>query len=145
MKHLVEQTGQGEAFVIDSAGTHSDELGSPVYPNTRRVLEREGIACGDHRARLLSRRDYERFDVLVAMDQANLRDIRHICNGDPEGKVCLLLDCAGRPGESVADPWYTRDFDRTFRDVMEGCQGLLRRWEQGERRPNTGPGQRCNR
>ena len=125
MKHLVRQRGKGGAYYIDSAGTHSDELGNPVYPNTRRVLEREGIPCGGHRARLLNHRDYEEFDVILAMDQANLRDIRRKCDGDPEGKVHLLLDYAGRPGESVADPWYTRDFDVTFRDVLAGCQGLL--------------------
>ena len=125
MKHLVEQMGKGGEYYIDSAGTHRDELGNPVYPNTRRVLEREGIRCGGHRARLLTERDYEEFDVILAMDQANLRDIRRRCGGDPAGKVRLLLDYAGRPGESVADPWYTRDFDTTFREVLAGCEGLL--------------------
>ena len=126
MKHMTERAGWGSEFFIDSAGTHSDALGSPVHPNTRRTLEREGIVCGGHRARLLTHQDYELFDLIVAMDTANLRNIRRQCKGDPEGKVRLLLDYVGRPGESVADPWYTGDFDTTFRDVWAGCEALLK-------------------
>ena len=69
-------------------------------------------------------RDYERFDLLIGMDKANLRNMTRICGGDPEGKLRLLMDYTTCPGE-VADPWYTGDFETTYRDVLEGCQGLL--------------------
>ena len=82
------------------------------------------MPCGDHRARQLTRRDYADFDLLIGMDDANLRNMRRMLGGDPDGKLHLLLDYTGRPG-SIADPWYTGDFDDTWRDVLEGCQGLL--------------------
>ena len=82
------------------------------------------MPCGDHRARQLTRRDYADFDLLIGMDDANLRNMRRMLGGDPDGKLHLLLDYTGRPG-SIADPWYTGNFDDTWRDVLEGCQGLL--------------------
>lgn len=83
------------------------------------------ITLEDHRARQMTPADYERYDWIVAMDRANLRNIRRIIGGDPHGKVRLLLDFADRPGEEVADPWYTGDFDAAWQDVIRGCGGLL--------------------
>jgi len=125
-KHLTRQQGWEGEFHVVSAATSTEELGNPVHPGTRRKLAQMGIPCGDHRARQLRREDYQKFDLFIGMDDANLRNMRRMLGGDPEGKVHALLDFADRPGESIADPWYTGNFDVTFADVMAGCQGLLR-------------------
>ena len=124
-KYLARQQGLEAAFFVDSAATSTEELGNPVHPGTRRKLAQMGIPCGDHRARQLRKDEYGKFDLLVGMDEANLRNMRRILGGDPEGKIHGLLDYAGRPGESIADPWYTGNFDETYEDVLAGCQGLL--------------------
>lgn len=125
MKALVRKAGLEEKFQIASAATSTEEIGNPVYPPARRELERHGIDCGGKTARQLTARDYESYDLLVGMDGANLRNMRRICGGDPEGKISLLLDYTDRPGD-VADPWYTGDFEATWRDVSEGCARLLK-------------------
>ena len=125
MKHLLRQNGLENEFFIDSAATSTEEIGNNVHPGTRRKLAREGIFCGDHRARQLRREEYDRFDLLIGMDAANLRNMHRMLGGDPRGKIHALLDYAGRPGQSIADPWYTGNFDETYDDVLAGCQGLL--------------------
>ena len=125
MKDLVKKAGVAAQFHIESAATSREELGNPVYPPARRKLAEHGIACEGHAARQLTQRDYGKYDLLIGMDSANLRDMHRICCGDPEGKLSLLMDHTGRPG-SVADPWYTGDFEATWQDVLAGCQGLLR-------------------
>ena len=126
MKDLVEKAGLEAEFEIASAATSTEEIGNPVYPPARRKLAEHGIGCAGHAARQLQREDYDRWDYLVGMDRGNLRDMNRICGGDPWGKLSLLLDYTGRPGE-VADPWYTGNFDRTWEDVDAGCRGLLAR------------------
>ena len=125
MKDLVKKAGLAAQFHIESAATSTEEIGNPVYPPARRKLAEHGISCAGHAAHQLTREDYDRWDLLIGMDGANLRNMRRICGGDPAGKLRLLLDCADRPGE-VADPWYTGDFETTWRDVLAGCRGLLR-------------------
>lgn len=112
MKDLVKKAGLAAQFHIESAATSAEEIGNPVYPPARRKLAEHGISCAGHAARQLTREDYDRWDLLIGMDGANLRNMRRICGGDPAGKLRLLLDCAGRSGE-VADPWYTGDFETT--------------------------------
>ena len=126
MKDMVKKAGLEHRFEIASAATHTDELGSPVYPPARRKMAEHGIGCGGKTARLLRDDDYARWDLLIGMDQANLRNMRRIFGGDPENKIRLLLDYAGRC-EEVADPWYTGDFEATWQDVSEGCRALLER------------------
>ena len=123
MKDLVKKAGLSPRF-IDSAATSREEIGNPVYPPARRKLAEHGVPCGGHAARQLTGGDYAEYDLLIGMDQANLRNMRRICGGDPEGKLHLLLDYTGSPGD-VADPWYTGDFEATWRDVLAGCRGLL--------------------
>ena len=125
MKKLVKEAGLEEDFYIESAACTREELGNPVYPPARRKLAEHGIDCTGKTARLLTRGDYARFDLWIGMDAENLWDMRRICGGDPEKKLHLLMEYAGRPGTEVADPWYTRDFDATWRDVEDGCRGLL--------------------
>ncbi len=123
MKDMVKKAGLEEQFQIDSAATSTEEIGNPVYPPARRKLAEHGISCGGKTARQLKRQDIEQYDLLIGMDRANLRNMRLIC-GDAPDKLHLLLDYTSRPGE-VADPWYTGDFEATWRDVEEGCRGLL--------------------
>jgi len=125
MKHLVKKAGVEGEFYIDSAATSTEEIGSGVHHGTRRKLAQVGIPCGDHRARQVRWEDYQKFDRIIGMDDANRRNLLQMLKGDPEGKVSLLLDYTCRPG-AIADPWYTGDFDETYRDVLEGCEGLLR-------------------
>ena len=124
MKDLVQKAGLEHAFSIASAATSTEEIGNPVYPPARRKLAQHGIGCAGHAARQLRRNDYDRYDYLIGMDSANLRNMHRICGGDPAGKISLLLDWTDRPG-SVADPWYTGDFEATWQDVLEGCRNLL--------------------
>ena len=124
MKDLVQKAGLDGQLAIASAATSTEEIGNPVYPPARRKLAEHGIRCDGKRARQLRRDDYTRYDLLIGMDRANVRNMERICGGDPEGKLHLLLEYTARPGE-VADPWYTGDFQATWEDVEAGCTGLL--------------------
>ena len=126
LKDMVQKRGLEGQFHIDSAATSRDEIGNPVYPPARRKLNENGIFCDGHCARQVTRACYEWYDMLICMDEANMRNTRRITGGDPLGKISLLLDHTARPGSEVADPWYTGNFDLTWRDVVEGCKGLLR-------------------
>ena len=125
MKDMVHKRGLDDRFEIASAATSWEEIGNPVYPPARRKLAQHGISCGGHHARQMTREDYDRYDHIIGMDHANIRNILRITGGDPEGKVSLLLDHTARAGQEVADPWYTGDFDETWQDVSAGCAGLL--------------------
>ena len=124
LKELVRRRGVQDDFEIASAAVSSEEEGNGLYPPARRKLAEHGISCAGKTARQFIRRDYERYDLLIVMDGANLRNIRRICGGDKAGKVHLLLEYTGCPRD-VADPWYTGDFDAAWRDVLAGCRGLL--------------------
>ena len=124
MKDMVEKAGLSKEIRVASAATTTDGIGNPVYPPARRKLVEHGIGCEGKTARQMRWPDYERYDLIIGMDQENLRDLRRICLDDPEGKIHLLMDYTDRPGD-VADPWYTRDFEATWRDVEEGCRALL--------------------
>ncbi|MGN0978720.1 MAG: low molecular weight protein-tyrosine-phosphatase [Candidatus Avoscillospira sp.] len=124
MKDLVKKAGLTTQFQIASEATSREEIGNPVYPPARRKLAEYGISCSGHAARQLINSDYEEYDLLIGMDKANLRDMYRICGGDFADKMHLLMDFTDRPGD-VADPWYTDDFEATWRDVLSGCQGLL--------------------
>ena len=124
MKSLVQEAGLGDNFLIESAATSAEEIGNPVYPPAWRKLAEHGIGCQGKTARQMTRSDYARYDLLVGMDSRNIRNMLRICGGDPEGKISMLMDYPRRPGDG-ADPWYTGDFDATWRDVQEGCRGLL--------------------
>ena len=131
MKDLVQKAGLAAKFHIESAATSREEIGNPVYPPARRKLAEHGISCAGHAARQLTKRDYDTFDLLIGMDRANLQNMRRICGGDPEGTLSLLLEHAGRSGD-VADPWYTGDFEATWRDALEGCEALLKELRRGK-------------
>ena len=126
MKDMVRRNHLENRFGIASAATSREELGSPVYPPASGKLAEHGIACAGHRARQMTRADYDDYDLIVCMDRRNIRNALRITGDDPEQKIVLLLDYAGRPGEEVADPWYTGDFDATWDDITSGCEGLLK-------------------
>ena len=126
MKDLVKKAGLEGKFHIESAATSTEEIGNPVYPPARHKLAEHGIDCTGKTARQLTRADYDRYDLLVGMDRANLRNMDRLCGGDPDSKIHLLMEFAGRPKAEVADPWYTGDFEATWQDVLEGCRGILR-------------------
>ena len=128
LKDLAAKAGLADRFHIESAATSTEEIGNPVYPPARRKLAQHGIDCAGKTARQLTAADYGRFDLLLSMDRANIRNMTRICGGDPQGKIHLLMEYTGHPGREVADPWYTGDFDATWDDVLAGCQGLLQQY-----------------
>ena len=129
MKDLVNKAGLSDSFEIASAATSSEEIrggrGNPVYPPARKKLKEHGIDPGGKRARKTTREDYQYYDYLIGMDNVNIRYMKRIYGGDPQGKLSLLLDYCGRTGQEVADPWYSGDFETTWRDVLQGCTALL--------------------
>ena len=124
-QHMVNQQNIASKFYIDSAATSTEEIGNGVHPGTRRKLAQVGIPCGNHRAVQLTKKDYEEYDYLIGMDSANIRNIGRIVGFDIDNKVYKLLDFTNNPRD-IADPWYTGNFDRTYEDIIEGCEGLLK-------------------
>lgn len=124
MRDMVKKAGRSAEFYIESAATSTEEEGNPVYPPAKAMLKQHGIDCMGKTARQMKKSDYDKFDLIIGMDSSNLRNMQRICGGDPEGKMSLLMSHTNRPGD-VADPWYTRDFSATWRDVNDGCRALL--------------------
>ena len=124
MKRLVKEKGLQDQFEIASAATSTEEMGNPVYPPARRKLAEHGIGCEGKTARQMTREDYRYYDRIIVMDRNNLRNLRRLLGEDTGHKITLLMDYTARPGE-VADPWYTGDFEATWKDVLEGCEGLI--------------------
>ena len=124
LQHLVNQRGLADLFHIDSAATSREEIGNSPHYGTVRKLQQVGIPVIPHHAVQMTRQDYLDYDYLIGMDTANIRNMNAIAGGDPQGKIYKLLSFAGE-GRDVADPWYTGDFDATYRDVMAGCEGFL--------------------
>ena len=125
MKEIVKNADLQERIYVESAATSTEELGNPVYPPARRIMAQHGIDCKNKTARQITRADYADFDYIVAMDERNIRNMRYFFGNDPENKVSLLLAWANENRE-VADPWYTGDFEATWRDVNLGCNALLK-------------------
>ena len=124
MKDIVEKAGLSHEFEIASAATSTYEIGNPVYPPARQKLAEHGIDCKGKTARQITKKDYDYYDYIVAMDQCNIRNLKNMLSNDPQGKISLLMDYTSRPAD-VADPWYTGDFQATWDDVSEGCKALL--------------------
>ena len=125
MKDIVKKAGMEEKFYIQSRATHRDEIGADTYWGTKDKLDKEGIPYTKRKATLMTKEDYDKYDYILGMDDENMRYITKIIGSDPVHKVYMLMDFAGEH-RSIADPWYTGNFDATFDDVMRGCQGLLK-------------------
>ena len=136
MKDMVTKRGIKAKFYIASAATSTEEIwngiGNPVYPPAKRELAKHGISYEGKRAVQITKADYGKYDYILGMEERNIRNILRIVGKDPEGKVKLLLDYSDNPRD-IADPWYTRDFESTYRDVVEGCEGFLAYLEKNEK------------
>lgn len=128
LKDIIKKQNLTDQFYISSAATSTEEIwngsGNPVYPPAREELKKHGLSCGDKRAVQLKREDYKKYDYLIGMDSANIRNMNWILGGDPEGKIYRLLSFAGSDRD-VADPWYTGKFDVTYKDIEVGCNAFL--------------------
>lgn len=127
-KDMVACRGLSDQFYIASAATSTEEIwngqGNPVYPPARQELARHGISCEGKRAVQIQKSDYDKYDYLLGMEQRNIRNMMRILGRDPKKKVHRLLDYSNNPRD-IADPWYTGNFDSTYRDVVEGCEAFL--------------------
>lgn len=121
---MVDKRGLAEQFIIDSMATSTEELGNPPHRGTVRKMQEMSIPIIAHRARQVSFQDYEDYDFFIGMDKWNIKNLNRILKGDPEGKVYKFLSF-GSDGRDIADPWYTGNFDATYEDVLEGCEGFL--------------------
>ena len=128
MKSIISERGLSDRFYIASAATSTEEIwngvGNPVYPPAKRELSKHGISCEGKRAVQITKADYGKYDYILGMEEHNIRNILRIVGKDPEHKVKLLLDYSDHPRD-IADPWYTGNFESTYRDVVEGCEGFL--------------------
>lgn len=128
MKDMVAKRGLADEFYIASCATSTEEIwngvGNPVYPPARRELAKHGIDCAGKRAVQITAEDYDRYDIILCMDSSNMRNIKYIIPSDPQKKIHKLMSFTSRGGD-VADPWYTGDFETTYRDVYDGCTGVL--------------------
>ena len=123
-KDMAQKRGRGNDFFVASAATSTEEIGNGPHYGTLSKLKREGVPVYPRQAVQLRKSDYDKFDLIIGMDSANIRNITRICGGDPEGKVRLMLSFCGL-SRDVADPWYTGDFDATYRDVKAACEAML--------------------
>ena len=123
-RDMISRAGQSKEFYIESAATSREEIGNDTHPGTKAKLRENGIPFERRSARQIVKQDYKEFDYIIGMDDANVRNIMRICGGDSEHKIAKLLDYAGMD-RSIADPWYTGNFDETYDDVVQGCEALL--------------------
>ena len=124
MKDMINKAGLSDKVYIASSATSREEIGNPVHHGTRKRLAKEGISVDGKYARQITKSDYENFDYILAMEEYNIRNIMRIIGSDPDGKVKKLLDFGENPRD-IADPWYTGNFDITYNDIVEGCEGFL--------------------
>ena len=128
-KDLVKKQRIADRFVIASSATSTEEIwngiGNPVYPPAKEELAKHGLSCNGKRAVQLKKSDYDKYDIFIGMDSANIRNMLRIFGGDPDGKVRRMMDYTDRGGD-VADPWYSDRFDVAYRDILEGCTALLK-------------------
>ncbi len=128
-EYVFKDMTQGKELLIESMAVSAEELGNPIYPPAAAVLRRRGIPFGNHRARRITKADYDRFDLILMMEEYNRSRLMQIIGSDPEGKVCRLMDLTDTPCD-IEDPWFSGNFDRVFDQIQEGCQALLKRIEE---------------
>ncbi len=131
LQDMVNQKHIAGHFLVDSSATSDEEIGNPIYPPMKRALEDRHIPVGNHQAKQLRKADYAKYDLIIGMDEENLRVMQRIFGGDPDGKLHYLLEYTGQPDRMIADPWYTRKFDRCVEEIAEGCAGLLQKVMRG--------------
>ncbi|MDD3217694.1 MAG: low molecular weight phosphotyrosine protein phosphatase [Lachnospiraceae bacterium] len=124
LTNMVKEQGLEHQFQIASAATSTEEIGNGIHHGTREKLKEKQIPIVPHHAVQMTRRDYTKYDYIIGMDSWNRRNMLRIAGDDSEGKIHLLLDFTEHPRD-VADPWYTGDFEQTYEDVVNGCEGFL--------------------
>lgn len=124
LRDMAKKKGIVEEFIISSSATSCEELGNPVYPPVRSLLKEKGIDTLGKYSVQLKKSDYEKYDVFIGMDDANIRNMLRIFEKDPECKIKKMMDFTSRGGD-VADPWYTRDFNQTYCDIACACNGII--------------------
>lgn len=129
MKDMVKKRGTADKFYIASAATSTEEIGNGVHRGTRNKLLSVGISTEGKYAVQLTKKDYDKYDFLIGMDRWNIQNMNKMLGGDPHGKISRLLEFTERGGD-IADPWYTGDFETTYTDILEGCEGLLNYLEE---------------
>ena len=129
-KDMVRNEGLEDYIYVESAATSTEEIGNPVYPPARDELRKHGIDCKGHHARQVRRDDYDRFDYIIAMEDIHLRIMRDRFFDGRDDKISLCMDYSSTPGKQIADPWYTGDFVTAYRQIKEGCDGLLQEIKQ---------------
>ncbi len=125
MRSLLNRAGLSENYQVSSAAATSEEIGNPIYPPMRSLLEARGLDCSRNYARKVKRSDYDSYDLIIGMDDENLWDLRRIFHGDPDAKLHNFLEYVGRDDDEISDPWYTRDFSGSLSEIEEACYGLL--------------------
>ena len=138
LRKMVKDMGEASMFQIESAATSREEIGNDIYPPMKSALQRRGYPCPAHAARQTVQSDYERWDYLIGMDDENIRNMRRIYGMKQDGKISMLMDWAGQPGEEIDDPWYTRDFGGALSQIEAGCRGLLRKCMRGQKKQTEG-------
>ena len=131
MNMLIEEEGLSDRISTDSAATSREEIGNPVYPPMRKALVEHGVKIGDHRARQVRSSDYGEFDYIIGMDEENMFYLKHILPEDTENKVHYLMEYTDTPNAKIEDPWYTRNFEKAYRDIKKGCEGLIEEIKSG--------------
>lgn len=121
-KHLCRQAGVEDHFLVDSMAVSTEEIGNDIYPPAKETLRRHGIPFDRHYARQIDRDALDHYDLIICADRSNLRAIVRMFG--PSDKLSLMMHWAGEERD-VSDPWYTRDFESAFRDILASCQGLL--------------------
>ena len=125
-QELMRKEGLQQRFFADSAATSTEEIGNPIYPPMEQALRRIAVPIGTHRARQLRQADYDRFDLIIGMDEENAYYMRRILGDDPGRKIHFLMEYTDQPKAVIEDPWYTRRFDLCASEILAGCRGLLR-------------------
>ncbi len=128
-RDMLRRNGLADKISVSSSATSTEEIwgdiGNPVYPPAKAELAKHGLSCEGKRAVQLKKSDYDKYDLFIGMDKANIRNMQRILGGDPDGKIRKLMEYTDRGGD-VADPWYSGRFDVAYRDIYDGCEGLLR-------------------
>lgn len=125
LNQLAREAGLEKVICAHSAAATREEIGNDIYPPMKRALMARGYACPRHAARQTVRADYDKYDYIIGMDDENMADMRYIYGGDRQGKLSRLLDWAGQTGQSISDPWYTRNFEGALSEIERGCRSLL--------------------
>ena len=129
LKDMVKKKHMEQLFLIDSVATSNEELGNPVYPDAKEVLEKHAIFVEERKARRIKKEDYQKYDYILVMEESNKEDVLQICGKDTENKIYCLLDFTGIP-KDIIDPWYSRNFERAYEEIEWGCQKFLEYFEE---------------